>query len=122
MKRLSTLIIGLFLASLTSCIEHDVFEFTGTVVGYQPCENLYNFGYAIALTSPDTIGGQYWSEDTVLYQNVVLVFGADRMLHPNDKVKGKIYMDPYFSKSQCNYSNTQEIPEAVFTELKVIKD
>ena len=119
MKSFRTISCILLLRLFASCIDHDDFEFTGTVVGYQPCESLYNFGYAIALTSPDTIGSQYLSEEGITYENVILVFGADRMLHPNDNVSGKIYLDPYFSKSQCNYRNMQELPEAVFTELNV---
>ncbi len=110
------LTLGLFV----SCVDHDDFDFTGTVVDYELCNGVSEMGYAIALSSPDSIGGNYVTRENEQYSNVVVVFGSDRMLKSKSKVSGRIYLDPYHSKSECSYHYTDNnVPEAVFTKLKV---
>ena len=41
---------------LAACSNYEDFEFTGKVVDYEQCTS-GSIGYAVSLTSPDTIGG-----------------------------------------------------------------
>ena len=116
MKKL--IIIAIVILAFGACIDHDDFDFVGKVVDYEPCQSAYEVGYAIELMSPDTVGGRYQTQQGVWYDHVVVVYGADRMLHPGDSVSGRIYLDPKFSKTQCMYHFEREAPEAVFTKLK----
>ncbi len=111
-----TTYITLFL--LVSCVHHDDFDFTGVVVDYEFCQGAFEMGYAVSLMSPDTIGGDYITQEGKNCKNVVVVYGADRILHPNDSIKGSIYLDPNYSKTTCNYHYDRDVPEAVFTKLK----
>lgn len=113
---------GCFLAAillLAACSNHDDFEFTGTVVDYEQCDGS-SFGYAVSLTSPDTIGGDYQSTDGNIYHNVLVIYGADRLLKANSTISGRIYLDPNYSRTECSFHYTdRDVPEAVFTKLKV---
>lgn len=111
-------LISLLAVSLGACIDHDDFDIVGTVVDYEPCQSAYEVGYAINLRSPDTVGGRYLTQEGKCYDHVVVVYGADRLLHPGDSISGRIYLDPKFSKTQCMYHFEREAPEAVFTKLK----
>lgn len=104
-----------------SCQNYDDFEFTGTVIDYEECTVIPDLGYAIALTTPDSIGAHYTTRTMAEYDNVVVVYGADRLLSENDKVSGRIYLDPNYSKSECYFHIQRDAPEAHFTKLKVIK-
>ncbi len=106
------------MALATRCVHHDDFDIVGVVVDYEPCQSAYEVGYAISLRSPDTIGGRYMTQQGEWKENVVVVYGADRLLHPNDSIKGSIYLDPGFSKATCIYHFDRDVPEAVFTKLK----
>ena len=118
MKKIIILASVLFLAA---CNNYDDFDFTGTVVDYEECMGS-NFGYAVSLTSPDTIGGDYHARDGETYNNVVVIYGADRILKANANISGRIYLDPNFSKTECSIHYTDnDVPEAVFTKLKVEK-
>ena len=114
--KLSIALLALFFMS--SCVHHDDFEFTGIVVDYEPCQGAFELGYVVSLTSPDTIGGDYINQEGDLCKNAVVIYGADRQLHPNDNISGKIYLDPNYSATTCNYHFDRDIPEAVFTKLK----
>ena len=101
------------------CNDYDDFSFTGKVVDYEMCDGLQSFGYAVTLTSPDTIGKDFVTREGVTYHHVVMCYRADRMLHPNQNISGKIYLDPNYSKTECNYHFDRDIPEAVFTKLRI---
>lgn len=118
MKKISSLLPLLLL--FTGCVDHDDFSITGTVVDYEMCNGVTELGYAIAVSSPDSIGEDYTARDGDTYHNVVVCYGADRQLHPNDNIKGKIYWDNKYSRSHCSYHIDREAPEAVFTDLKKI--
>lgn len=107
-----------FLMLAFGCKNYDDFAFSGVVVDYEMCQSMFNMGYAVMLTSPDTIGGTYITQEGKTYENVVVIYGSDRLLHPNDSISGRIYLDPLFSKTECNYHYDRDVPEAVFTELK----
>ena len=113
--------IGFVLAVVlfASCEHHDDFDFTGTVVDYEICNGISEVGYDVALSSPDSIGGSYINRYNEEYQNVVVIYGSDRMLHGGTKISGTIYLDPNYSEAECNYHyREREVPEAVFTKLK----
>ena len=102
-----------------ACNNYEDFDFTGKVIDYEECTGS-SFGYAVTLTSPDTIGGDYHTRDGKDYQNVVVIYGADRILKANSNISGRIYLDPNFSKTECTWHYTdRNVPEAVFTKLKV---
>lgn len=116
-KLLLAVIITIFAAS---CVKHDDFEITGTVVDYEECNGLYEMGYAIELSSPDSIGGEYTTHDGEKYNNVVVVFGADVVLKHNSRISGRIYIDNNYSASTCiRHYTDRDVPEAVFTKLTV---
>lgn len=105
---------------LSSCVKHDDFDITGTVVDYEECNGIMEMGYAVELSSPDSIGGDYTTHDHQTFHNVVVVYGADRILKENSKISGRIYIDNNYSESTCNYHyRDRDVPEAVFTKLQV---
>lgn len=113
-KALLLFLLPLFFAACS----HDDFDFVGVVVDYEPCQSSYEVGYAVSLISPDTIGRPYLTQEGKWCDNVVMIYGADRLLHPKDSIKGRIYLDPSFSKAECIYHFDRDVPEAVFTKLK----
>lgn len=121
MKR-SILFVALLFTVFASCKNYEDFDFTGSVVDYEMCNGISEIGYAVALTSPDTIGGDYTTREMQQFHNVVVIYGSDRMLHSGDKISGRIYLDPGHSEAECNYHyNDRDVPEAVFTKLSVEK-
>ena len=108
-----------FCLLLASCVDHNDFSFSGTVVDYEMCNGIYDVGYAICLTSPTDIGGSYTTQYDEVYDNVVVVYGSDRILQEGAHVSGRIYLDHNYSKTSCNYHYyDRDVPEAVFTKLK----
>ena len=105
---------------LAACSNYEDFEFTGKVVYYEICNGISDLGYAVTLSAPDSIGGEYTTRERGTYQNVVVIYGADRLLKANSNISGRIYLDPNFSKAECSIHYTdRDVPEAVFTKLKV---
>lgn len=106
---------------LVSCVKHDEIEFSGTVVDVRSCSALavsmdQNPAYIIRLDYPASIGGTYY-EDT----NVVALYEPTRRIMVDDKVHGTFYLDDKYSKTTCDWHNTDyDIPEGVF--LKTIVD
>ena len=123
MRMKARLFIALFsvMALLSACNDkHDDFDITGTVVDYEECNGISEMGYAVELSSPDSIGGEYKTHDNETYTNVVVVYGADRILKENAKISGRIYLDNNYSKTTCSRHYTdRDVPEAVFTKLEV---
>ena len=120
MKKIA--IIAFTALLFASCNNYDDFEFSGVVVDYEECSlNFGSFGYAVQLTSPDSIGKPYLTRDSIVYENVVVIYGADRMLHDKDEIYGRIFLDPKYSKTECVYHYLREAPEARFTKLEVRK-
>lgn len=111
------LLAGLALMA-SSCVDHDDFAFSGTVVDYEECTSMFDFGYAIALTSPDSIGSDYVTRTGETYKNVVVAYGADRILKEDEQLSGRMYLDPNYSRTECNYHYDREAPDARFTELE----
>ena len=109
------------LAMMVACSDkHDDFDFTGIVVDYEECNGIQEMGYAVELSSPTSRGGSYTTREIKNYDNVVVIYGADRLLKANSKISGRIYIDNKYSKTTCSRHYTdRDVPEAVFTKLKV---
>ena len=100
---------------------HDI-DFAGTVVDYEYCTSHNDIAYAIQISAPDTLGRAYLSSDSITYPNVVVVYGANRLLHANDHVSGTFYLDDKYSEAYCTYHYRDQrgnVPEAHLTKLKV---
>ena len=107
-----------------SCGDVDDFPIAGQVVDYELCTSMSDVGYAVALSSPDSLGGRYTVTATEVHHNVVVVYDADRILPVSTRIEGRIYYDNY-SKAQCNYSYAKRrdgVPEACFSELRVVEE
>lgn len=103
---------------LASCVKHDDFAITGTVVDYEICNGISEMGYAIEISSPDSIGGDYTTRTGDNYRNVIVVYGADRILKENAHINARIYWDKNYSKTTCSRHYTdRDVPEAVFTKI-----
>lgn len=113
------------LLALSACHKHnDEFEFSGIVVDYELCTSLQDLGYAVQITSSDTIGRTYLTQTGQHVPNVIVIYNSDRMLRNQDSISGRIYFDPGHSKGNCNYQYREtsgDIPEACFTQVKVLK-
>ena len=116
----------LCIAALTGCVNnYDDFEIAGKVIDNEYCTSIQDMGYAVQLTSPDSVGGDYKASDNKVYKNVVVVYGADQIIKTNKNISGRIYLDPRHSESECNYhfrEQTGDVPEACFTKLKILSD
>lgn len=121
MKKLFLITLAVATAfSLDSCKDHDDFEFSGVVIDYEMCTSLMDMGYAVQLSTPDSVGGEYLASDGMKYKNVVVVYRADRMLHDKDSIGGRIYWDLGHSETECNYhyrESTGDVPEASFSKI-----
>ena len=113
----------IIVAAIAACKDkHDDFDFTGTVVDYEECNGISEMGYAVALSSPSSTGDSYTTRANESFDNVVVIYGADRVLKANSRISGSIYIDNNYSKSTCSRHYTdRDVPEAVFTKLTVEK-
>ena len=118
-KRILALALSCCLAA--ACTDYDDFEFTGTVVDCESCIGLTEFGYVVSLSAPDTIGGSYLTTSGVTTTNTIFIYGADRLLKEGNRITGRIYLDPNYSKATCHYHYPdRDLPEAVFTKLELL--
>lgn len=109
---------------MASCKPKNQLQFSGTVVAYELCTSHSDLGYAVQLSSPDTLGGKYVLDDSMQYDNVVVVYGADRQLHDGDRISGAFCLDNGYSKAYCSYhyrDTRGDVHEARLTKLKVNK-
>lgn len=124
MKRILMLTAALLLLVACQTKHDDEFEFEGKVIDYEICSGYSDVGYAVQLSRPDSVGGNYYASDSVTHPNVVVVYRADRLLRHGQEIKGKIYFNPNYSDAECNYhyrQTTGDVPEACFSKLEVVK-
>ena len=111
----------LMLLLLASCVKHDEIEFSGTVVDVRSCSAVaismdQNPAYIVVLDYPASIGGVYHGDS-----NVVALYEPTRHIMADDHIHGTFYLDDKYSKTTCDWHNTDyDIPEGVF--LKTIVD
>lgn len=123
-------IIGLLVAllcggiCLTSCKKNvDDFDFTGVVIGVRDCSSMsmsiseLDWGYEVEITSPEGVGVEYFDQEGVKHKNVVVLYGTKTRLSDKDKLSGRMYMDENYSRSYCNIHFSDNVPEAVCSEL-----
>ena len=108
------------LLTMASCKDYDDFAFSGTVVDVEYCTSSTDCGYAIQLDTPDSLGSSYHTIRDTVYDNVVVAYGNDKVIHVGNRVSGRMYLDDGRSKAYCYYhyrDSRDSVHEAVFTEL-----
>jgi len=116
---------AIVILSLASCNKVDEIDFRGTVIDTRECTASYvkpDLGYLVALTTPDSLGGDYTTDDGVTHHNVVILYAPDRLVYRNDKLRGTFYLDDQYSRANCSihWTDIDNIPIGVFTSLSVV--
>jgi len=109
---------------LISCSKTDEIDFRGTVVDVRECTASYvkpDYGYLVALTTPDSLGGVYTTDKGVTYHNVVILYAPDRLIYCDDPIRGTFYLDDQYSRANCSihWNDIDNIPVGVFTSVSV---
>ncbi len=109
---------------LASCNKVDEIDFQGTVIDTRECTASYvkpDLGYLVALTTPDSLGGDYTTQDGITHHNVVILYAPDRLVYRNDKIRGTFYFDDQYSLANCSihWNDIDNIPIGVFTSISV---
>lgn len=109
---------------LASCNKADEIDFRGTVIDTRECTASYvkpDLGYLVALTTPDSLGGDYTTQDGITHHNVVILYAPDRLVYRNDKIRGTFYFDDQYSLANCSihWNDIDNIPIGVFTSISV---
>lgn len=109
---------------LASCNKVDEIDFRGTVIDTRECTASYvkpDLGYLVALTTPDSLGGDYTTQDGITHHNVVILYAPDRLVYRNDKIRGTFYLDDQYSLANCSihWNDIDNIPIGVFTSISV---
>ncbi len=109
---------------LASCNKVDEIDFRGTVIDTRECTASYvkpDLGYLVALTTPDSLGGDYTTQDGITHHNVVILYAPDRLVYRNDKIRGTFYFDDQYSLANCSihWNDIDNIPIGVFTSISV---
>ncbi len=109
---------------LISCSKTDEIDFRGTVVDVRECTASYvkpDYGYLVALTTPDSLGGVYTTDKGVTYHNVVILYAPDRLIYRDDPIRGTFYLDDQYSRANCSihWNDIDNIPVGVFTSVSV---
>lgn len=109
---------------LTSCGKNaDAFQFEGTVRGFVNCTmatasiSEMDFGYVVELSSPDSVGAKYVSQDGDVYQNCVVLYRTRTRLFDGDAISGEMYLDDKYSRAYCSYHVKLDLPEGVCYRL-----
>lgn len=120
MKRFVFFEILLSVILMVSCVKHEEIEFSGTLVDIRSCSAIdiamdQNPAYLLSLESPAGVGGVYYGDT-----NVVVLYEPTRHIRFGDHVRGTFYFDDKYSKTTCNWHNTDyALPEGVFVETIV---
>lgn len=123
MKKLILVLAAITLA-FTSCKKNEnAFHFEGTIVDGFNCTlqsaNIsdMDFGYVVALSTPDTVGEKYTSSNGKTYPHCVLLYRTKYRFHESDEISGSMYLDDNYSRAYCTYHYDLSIPEAVCYSL-----
>lgn len=113
------------LVLFAACGEHEgTFDFSGTACGYVECTlatqsiSEQDHGYVIALDTPDSIGDDYYDADGNVHPNCVILYRTHYRFYDGDKVAGRMYLDPDYSKAICAYHSHLGLPEGVCEKLE----
>lgn len=106
---------------LAGCVKHDELEFRGKIVDVRQCDFSYldqNPGFVVQLEYPEGVGGTL-TEGGNTADNLVVLYEPDRHLMVGDVIYGKFYLSPKYSKANCSVHWDYELPEGVFTKVRV---
>lgn len=113
------LLLFLLPLMLTGC-KRDVetIHFTGTVRGFfncTPATSVFDieFGYIVALSEPDSIGGDYTDALGDTYHNCVVLYRTRDRILEGEEISGEMYLDEDYSKAYCTFHLKHSLPEAV---------
>lgn len=115
-KYLFLLLLPLLLTSCNRDVE--TFHFTGTVRGFFNCTfttSVFDieFGYIVALSAPDSIGGDYTNDLGETYHNCVVLYRTKERILNGEEISGEMYLDEDYSKAYCTLHYNHSLPEAV---------
>ncbi len=101
----------------------DTFAFKGTVVYYLECTGMvssiseYDMGYIISLTTPDSIGADFSTNNNTTHHNCVILYHTRSRFQNGDVISGQMYIDNKYSQAYCNFHHQTGLPEAVCYSL-----
>ena len=118
------LIIAIIPMLLVGCKKPDnVFDFSGTMVGYVECNMQYgslsdfDYGLVLAVDTPDSIGKDYTDSEGAKFHNCVILYRTKSRFRIGDKVSGSMFLDDKYSKAYCQFHYELGLPEAVCYSL-----
>lgn len=122
MKKYLFIALSLFL--LASCGKDvETFRFEGAVIDYVNCSLMsasisdIDYGYVIALTSPDTIGKDYYDVLGKKFTNCVILYRTKSRFEEGEVISGEMYLDDRYSRAYCTYHTRLDLPEGVCYRL-----
>lgn len=110
---------------LSGCGEHEgTFSFSGKAVNRLECTlatqsiSEQDFGYIIALDTPDSIGADYIDNNGDTHSNCVILYRTHTRFEEGNTISGRMYIDPDYPRAICAYHYTRlGLPEGVCEKL-----
>ena len=109
---------------LVGCKKNEaVFDFSGKVVGYVDCTlnptsiSEMEFGYVVALNSPDSVGRDFTVSDGAVLHNCVILYRTKARYYDGDPISGSMYFDDRYSRAYCQIHRDYDLPEGVCYSL-----
>lgn len=122
--RKTLLLLALIPLLLVSCGKNEnTFDFSGKVVGYVDCTlnptsiSEMEFGYVVALTSPDSVGRDYTTSDGIVQHNCVILYRTKARYYDGDPISGSMFFDDRYSRAYCQIRHDYDLPEGVCYSL-----
>ena len=122
--RKTLLLFALIPLLLVSCGKNEnTFDFSGKVVGYVDCTlnptsiSEMEFGYIVALDSPDSVGRDYTASDGIVLHNCVILYRTKARYYDGDPISGSMFFDDRYSRAYCQIHRDYDLPEGVCYSL-----
>ena len=122
--RKTLLFLALIPLLLVSCGKNEnTFDFSGKVVGYVDCTlnptsiSEMEFGYVVALDSPDSVGRDYTASDGIVMHNCVIHYRTKARYYDGDPISGSMFFDDRYSRAYCQIHRDYDLPEGVCYSL-----
>ncbi|MCQ2261279.1 MAG: hypothetical protein MJZ77_07825 [Bacteroidales bacterium] len=115
------LLLPLFLTGCNRDVE--TIKFEGVIRGYFDCTNTSSifeieFGYIVALDTPDSLGADYTDGLGKTYHNCVVLYRTKAHFADSDTIRGELYLDEDYSRAYCTFHYDHSLPEAVCYALE----
>ena len=115
------LVVAVMTLIFTGCKKRtDVIRFEGVVVDGYNCTmqtasiSEMDYGYVVALSTPDSIGAQYKSSNGNTYPHCVLMYRTKYRFKEQETISGTMYLDDDYDDAYCTYHyDNLGLPEAV---------